>query len=63
MKQVVRLSGMETGSKVVWDLALQWYGTQSNSGIEPGSKAVWDLVLQSYGTQSNSGMGPGSIVV
>lgn len=36
---------MEPGSKVVWDLALQWYGTQSNSGTEPGPKVVWGLAL------------------
>ena len=54
---------MGPGSKVVWDLALQWYGTQSYSGMGPGSKVVWDLALQWHGTQSYSGMGPGSKVV
>ena len=44
-EQVVRFSGMEPGPKVVWDLALQWYGTQSYSGMEPGPKVVWGLAL------------------
>ena len=62
-EQVLRLSGMEPGSKVVWDLVLQWYGTQSNSGMEPGPKVVWDLALYWYGTQSYSGMEPGPKIV
>ena len=47
------LSPTMADSKVVWNLALQWYGTQSYIDMESDSKVVWNLALQWYGTQSN----------